>query len=98
MSEAILIALITAAATIGTQLIISSRSRAESQRQHDKTLAQVQQEQDKTVALIDLRLKQLEEKQDKYNNVIERMTKAESSLKSAHKRIDELHHEHWEEG
>ena len=98
MSEAIIIALITAGATIGAQLVISSRSRAESQRQHDKTLLQVQQKQDKTVALIEQRLEQIEQKQDKHNSLIERMVKVESSCKSAHKRIDEIHHEHWEEG
>ena len=96
MTETVIVALITAAATIGAQLIISSRSRAESQRQHDKTLLQVQQKQDKTVALIEQRLEQIELKQDKHNNLIERMVKVEASTKSAHKRIDEIHHEHWE--
>ena len=35
----------------------------------------------------------LEKKQDKHNNLIERMYKVEESTKSAHKRIDELHEE-----
>jgi uncharacterized protein YehS (DUF1456 family) len=32
----------------------------------------------------------LERKQDKHNNLIERMVRVEDSLKSAHKRIDEV--------
>ena len=86
MTEAVLVALITAGATVGAQLVISSRSRGETQRQMDKT-----------VAMIDQRLDQIEKKQDKHNGLVERMVKVESSLKSAHHRIDELHHEHWEE-
>lgn len=37
---------------------------------------------------LDLRFKTLEEKQDKHNNLIERMTIVEQSTKSAHKRLD----------
>ena len=39
------------------------------------------------------RLDKVEEKQDKHNNLIERMTKCEESTKSAHHRIDELREE-----
>lgn len=39
---------------------------------------------------ITTRLKNLEEKVNKHNNLIERMYKVEESAKSAHKRIDEL--------
>lgn len=35
-------------------------------------------------------IKRLEEKQDKHNNLIERMAHVEDSTKSAHKRIDEM--------
>ena len=38
--------------------------------------------------LITYRLDQLEEKQDKHNNVIERTVIAEQSIKAAHHRID----------
>lgn len=34
------------------------------------------------------RLVQLEKKVEKHNNLVERMTKVEDSVKSAHKRID----------
>lgn len=34
------------------------------------------------------RLAQLEKKVEKHNNLVERMTKVEDSVKSAHKRID----------
>lgn len=36
----------------------------------------------------------LERKQDKHNNLIERMTVVEQSTKSAHKRIDDIIEEH----
>lgn len=34
----------------------------------------------------------LEKKQDKHNNLIERMVRVEDSTKSAHKRIDNMEH------
>ena len=36
------------------------------------------------------KLSTIEIKQDKHNNLIERMVRAEDSIKSAHKRINEL--------
>lgn len=36
------------------------------------------------------KLTTIEKKQDKHNNLIERMTRVEDSLKSAHHRIDEI--------
>lgn len=36
------------------------------------------------------RLKILEKKQDKYNNVLERLATVENSVKSAHHRIDSI--------
>lgn len=51
----------------------------------------------KTVALLDLRLKTLEEKVDKHNNLVERMYKVEETtslqeekIKVANHRIDDL--------
>lgn len=35
----------------------------------------------------------IEKKQDKHNNLIERMVRVEDSCKSAHKRIDDLRNE-----
>lgn len=36
------------------------------------------------------KLTALEKKQDKHNNLIERMVRVEDSVKSAHKRLDDL--------
>ena len=36
------------------------------------------------------KLENLEEKQDKHNNLIERMVRVEDSTKSAHKRLDKM--------
>ena len=41
--------------------------------------------------LTNYRISKLEEKVNKHNNLVERMTIAEQSVKSAHKRIDEIH-------
>lgn len=38
------------------------------------------------------KLTNLEKKQDKHNNLIERMAKVEASTSSAHKRIDDMEH------
>lgn len=43
-----------------------------------------------TIKSIEKQITRLEEKQDKHNNLIERMVVVEQSCKSAHKRIDEL--------
>lgn len=43
--------------------------------------------------LTNYRIRKLEEKVNKHNNLIERMYKVEDSTKSAHHRIDELREE-----
>ncbi|MCQ2479290.1 MAG: hypothetical protein MJ120_01520 [Clostridia bacterium] len=42
--------------------------------------------------LTSYRIAQLEKKVEKHNNLVERMVSVEDSVKSAHHRIDELHH------
>lgn len=43
-----------------------------------------------SIKFIEEQIKRLEEKQDKHNNLIERMVKVEESTKSAHHRIDNI--------
>ena len=45
---------------------------------------------DEKLKAISIQIKSLEEKQDKHNNLIERMAIVEASTRSAHKREDEL--------
>ena len=40
--------------------------------------------------MVEFRLDQLEKKQDRYNHLQERMTRTEESVKSAHKRLNEV--------
>lgn len=40
--------------------------------------------------VIEVRIKELEKKVDKHNNLIERMVLVEASSKSAHKRLDDI--------
>ena len=47
----------------------------------------------KTSALLQYRLQQLETKVDKHNNVVERMALAETNLKSVWRNIDEIKEE-----
>lgn len=43
-----------------------------------------------SIRFIEEQIKRLEDKQDKHNNLIERMAVVEESTKSAHHRIDDL--------
>lgn len=79
MTETIIAAVISAAASLLVSLITSNA------------------QQEKTRALLDYRLEQLEKKQDKYNSVIERTFRLEEheavvdeKLKVANHRIEDL--------
>lgn len=72
-------ALITAASTVVGAIISGIVALVVSSKQHDKT-----------IALVEYRLGELEKKQDKHNNLIERMTLAEEKIKVANHRIEYL--------
>lgn len=42
------------------------------------------------MGIIEKSISSLEQKQDKHNNLIERMVRVEDSIKSAHRRIDDI--------
>lgn len=42
------------------------------------------------MGIIEKSISSLEQKQDKHNNLIERMVRVEDSIKNAHRRIDEI--------
>ena len=77
--ETLISSLISAAAAIVVCIITSST-------QHKQTMAQL----DKQNALQEYRLKQLEEKMDKHNAVIERTFLLEEKIKVANHRLDDL--------
>jgi len=79
MSEAVLVALITAAASVGAQLIISRTSSA-----------RVQQAQLDSQKFLEYKIDKLAEKQEKYNNLQERVALAERDIRVANHRIDDL--------
>ena len=54
----------------------------------DEITQQLKEQSNMTIYRLDL----LEKKQDKHNNLIERMTVVEQSTKSAHHRIDHIEH------
>ena len=72
-------ALITAISTVIGAIISGIVALVVSGKQHDKT-----------IALVEYRLGQLEAKVDKHNNLVERMTRAEEQIKSADARIEDL--------
>lgn len=72
-------ALITAASTVVGAIISGIVALVVSSMQHDKT-----------IALVEYRLGELEKKQDKHNDLIERMTLAEEKIKVANHRIEDL--------
>lgn len=72
-------AVVTAIGTVTGALISGIVALIVSGHQHSKALA-----------LIDYRIGQLEEKQDKHNSMIERMYVVERDMKTAFNRVDEL--------
>jgi len=82
VSDSVITALITGAITL-VVCLINNRS------QMNKVVAAL----DKNNALFVYRVEQLEKKVDKHNNVVERMFKVESDLKTAFVKIDELKEE-----
>lgn len=79
MDTAIWSAILSAAAAIIVGVL-------NSHAQHQKTLAEIE----KINSLQEYRLKKLEEKMDKHNNVIERTFVLEEKVKVANHRIDDL--------
>lgn len=57
-------------------------------RQHKTVMAEVQAKHNEQMALIEYRLKELEEKVDKHNNLVERMYVVETKLNLIGKRSE----------
>ena len=72
-------ALVTAGSTVLGAIISGIVALVVSSKQHDKT-----------IALIEYRIGELEKKQDKHNQLIERMSLAEEKIKVANHRIEDL--------
>ena len=72
-------AIIAGAATVIGAIISGIVALIVSEKQHDKT-----------IALVEYRLTQLETKVDKHNNLVERITVAEEKIKVANHRIEDL--------
>lgn len=97
MTEAIIVALITAASAVVCQIVIASNSRKTMQQaQYDgqKTIQQAQYDSQK---LIEYKIDKLSERVDKHNSVIARTYKLEQDyalidekIKVANHRIDDL--------
>lgn len=89
MTETIIASLIAAASAVVVCMINNSNQNKAVEAKHDKT-----------IALIEQKLGQLEKKQDLHNNAVERLFNvetrlavAENSLKTAHHRIDDMKEE-----
>lgn len=79
MSEAIIAAVISSAATLAVALITTANS-----------YRKVQQKLESTNELLLYRIGELEKKMDKHNHVIERTAVVERDMKTAFNKIDEI--------
>lgn len=79
MTEAVIVALITAGASVICQLIISAKQGERNRIQNESSQK-----------IIEYKIDKLTEKQEKYNNLQERIALVEASTKSAHHRLDSL--------
>ena len=72
------------------QIIISAKQQRLQDVRHEMTIEEIRREYDMTIAEIRKDIARLESKQDKYNNVIERIVKMEASEAAQWKWIDEF--------
>ncbi len=79
MTEAVVVALITAVASIAAQLVIAHTNSAK-----------FQQAQLDSQKFLEYKIDKLAEKQEKYNNLQERVALAEKDIRVANHRIEDL--------
>lgn len=82
--------IITISIFLVTMLISGLVNFWKSKQTSNETVAKIESTVTTETAVIRTRLDYLEKKQDKHNNLQERMACAEQSMKSAHHRIDEV--------
>lgn len=97
MTEAIIVALITAASAVVCQIVIASNSRKTMQQAQYDSQKTIQQAQYDSQKLIKYKIDKLSERVDKHNSVIARTYKLEQDyalidekIKVANHRIDDL--------
>lgn len=97
MTEAIIVALITAASAVVCQNVIASNSRKTMQQAQYDSQKTIQQAQYDSQKLIEYKIDKLSERVDKHNSVIARTYKLEQDyalidekIKVANHRIDDL--------
>lgn len=71
--------IIPAVALIIVQIIISAKQQRVQDVRHEMTMAEIRKEYETSIAEIRKDIDRLEAKQDKHNNLIERIVKLESS-------------------
>lgn len=82
--------IIPAVALIIVQIIISAKQQRVQDVRTEMTIAEIRKEYDTAITEIRKDINRLESKQDKYNNVIERIVKMEASEAAQWKWIDEF--------
>lgn len=97
MTEAIIVALITAASAVVCQLVIAANSRKTMQQAQYDSQKTIQQAQYDSQKLIEYKIDKLSERVDKHNSVIARTYKLEQDyavvaeqIKVANHRIEDL--------
>ena len=96
MSEAIIVALIAGAATIGAQMVISKRNSAELYAKLDKQSEINDQKLDAKLerfqAVTDTKLDELTREVRRHNDFAERIPTLEEKAKAADRRLTDLEH------
>ena len=87
-------ALIAAAATLMVCLINNFYSEGRFEKQLEQQRKESEKKHDETIGLVLYRLEQLEKKQDKYNNIINRTYELEAAEEVIREKIEHLEQFH----
>lgn len=92
MTEAIIVAIITAAVTLAVCLINNYCQQKSILDQHNAVLVEADRKHDETINMIDYKLEQLTKRVDKHNNVVDRVYRLEEKAKLDDERIKVANH------
>ena len=92
MTEAIVVAIITAAVTLSVCLINNHYQQKMILDQHNAVLVEADRKHDETINMIDYKLEQLTKRVDKHNNVVERLYHVEQQLGLDEKELEVANH------
>lgn len=90
MTEAIIVALISAGVTLAVCLINNSFQAKKVRQQHEKESAEIKAQHNETISLIQYRIDELTREVRKHNNFAQRMPVIDEQIKVMNHRITDL--------